>query len=76
MKRRTNISWTQAAEWIAQNDDPDCFDIDAIKGLVTIAMVADLTGLSIAQISEQVLFHRQFWAQNKDAPIQRFDAGA
>jgi hypothetical protein len=65
MKRRKAFYWTDAAEWIAQFDDPECMDAKEIAGLTTVVMVSSITGISNERIASQVLLQRNIWGSEK-----------
>ncbi len=59
-----------AIEWIAMNDEPaETSDAEAIAGLVTVALVADLFGKSPEEIARRVLRYRnKIEAENYAGP--------
>lgn len=51
-----------AVEWIAMNDSPadnDAMDVDAVAGLTTVCLVADIFGLAREEIARRVIAVRR-----------------
>ena len=66
MKRRKAAYWTDAAQWIADNDDPSDMDALAIAGTVTVLMVADIFGKSADEIAKHIVTLRAIQTKPTD----------
>lgn len=73
-----------AIEWIALNDspgDPDANDVEAVSGLVSVLMVADLWKKTPEQIARRVIGLRQVeglvegWDADLIELFEKCDAG-
>lgn len=54
-----------AARWIAFNDESASQDLEEIKTIISVALIADLFGVTIDKVAEDVLKIR---LQNKENP--------
>lgn len=60
MKKRKAFYWTDAAQWIADNDNPgDGDDAEMVSQYVTVAMASDLTGIPEMQIAQLIITLRE-----------------
>lgn len=51
-------SWLKMARWVADNDsagDDDALDVEAVSQLVTVALIADTTGVSPLTVAEKIV---------------------
>jgi hypothetical protein len=45
--------------WIADNDDAAVFDVRTVAGFMTVAMLADLAGVSSQKVAKDVVAARK-----------------
>lgn len=62
MKR---ASYRNAVALIAANDDPGRFDLEAIRGYITVALVADIFGVSTERVARDVQRWREDYARGE-----------
>jgi len=70
MRKRKAFYWTDAADWIADNDDPECLDVDTITGLTTVCLISDLTGVTQEEIAAHIVFLRESRKVVSRMPVQ------
>jgi len=51
--------YTDAIEWIALNDEPTYLEVDAIKSLISVCLVADLFGKTTELVASDVSLYRR-----------------
>lgn len=51
-------SYRYGVEWIAMNDEPSERDIEAMSGLISVCLLADLFGKDQSRVAEDVLRFR------------------
>jgi len=73
-RRRKAFYWTDAANWIAANDETSDMDVGSISELVSVCMIEDLTGVNRMQIAEHIVFMRQQWESTKHFTVQSLRA--
>lgn len=55
-------SYRQAVAWIADNDgmgDGDALDVEAVRGLISVALVSDLFGVAQDKVARDVVACRE-----------------
>lgn len=55
-------SYREAVRWVAHNDsngDADALELEAVSGLVTVGLVADLFGKTMEQVGAAVIRERK-----------------
>lgn len=49
------MSYRAGVHWIAHNDEPGEFDVDVVAGLISVVMLADLSGHPAETIARAVI---------------------
>lgn len=55
MRKRQAAYWTDAAQWIALNDDPAEMDVETIAGSLTVVMAADIFNRDADEIARHIV---------------------
>jgi len=59
-------SYRAAVAWVAGNDDPGVVDVETVRCMVTVGLVADLFGVEVERVAADVVKLRR-----RDALRQR-----
>lgn len=54
-KRPTQPLYLTACQWIADNDEPTCKDALEMRGLISVLLVADIFGRTVADVAAKVI---------------------
>ena len=55
----SKMLYQNAVAWIAENDEPECDDMQEMADLISVALVADLWGKAPEEVAAAVLYRRR-----------------
>jgi len=55
MPRMTRPTYGAAIDWVANNDEPTCEDLEEVEGMITVRLLADLFEVEPARIAFDVV---------------------